>query len=150
MRGYEGGTLDVAISGGPESALRAQGGSIVVNSSQSSTFKTNFLAKADGEIGIASGTLGAAIDNGAGGKDIVDTNVIYKDPGNVGQYGSKYANSDITVNGAINLDVTADKAIGLRVMGDGSKISLLAVPGQEESSITTKSTAVRFSYQTDR
>ncbi len=150
VRGYEGGALNIGLAAGGEAALRAQGGTVNVNTSQSAGFVTDINSKntanwSHGEIGISSGTLGAAVDNGAGGKDIVDTSVVNNSK-NAGAYGSKYANSDITVYGTTKINMGTEKNLALRVMGDGSSIALKAVAGQARSSIVNGTTAVRFAY----
>ncbi|QRY77438.1 autotransporter outer membrane beta-barrel domain-containing protein [Pseudomonas sp. PDNC002] len=132
--GYDSGHLRIKTAGTNEMGAWATGNSVVeINSEKHQNFETVIHTTGTGQShGLAAGSLG-------GGSASAPAN-------STGHAGSQYGNSEVTVYGKADITTEGKDSAGLRVMGDGAKITLTPLVAGVRNSITSAASAIRYSF----
>ncbi|OBY60502.1 autotransporter outer membrane beta-barrel domain-containing protein [Pseudomonas sp. AU12215] len=131
--GYDGGHLRIKTGGLNEIGAWATGNSqVTINSEKHQDFQTVIHTTGTGQShGLAAGSLG-----GGSASAPVDS----------GHAGAQYGNSEVTVYGKTDITTEGKDSAGLRVMGDGAKITLTPLVAGVRNSITSAASAIRYSF----
>ena len=132
--GYDGGQLRIKTAGNNEIGAWASGNSLVeINSQKHQNFATVIHTTGSGQShGLAAGSLG-------GGSASAPTN-------STTHAGSQYGNSEVLVHGKVDITTEGKDSAGLRVMGDGAKITLQPLVAGVRNSINSAASAIRYSF----
>lgn len=132
--GYDGGHLRIKTAGTNEIGAWATGNSqVTINSDKHQDFQTVIHTTGTGQShGLAAGSLG-------GGNASTPTD-------STGHAGSQYGNSEVTVYGKTDITTEGKDSAGLRVMGDGAKITLTPLVAGVRNSIQSAASAIRYSF----
>ncbi|MBB4867040.1 outer membrane autotransporter protein [Pseudomonas nitritireducens] len=132
--GYDGGHLRIKTAGTNEIGAWATGNSkVTINSEQHQDFQTVIHTTGTGQShGLAAGSLGGGNASAPGDS--------------TGHAGSQYGNSEVTVYGKTDITTEGKDSAGLRVMGDGAKITLTPLVAGVRNSIQSAASAIRYSF----